>query len=159
MNNLVRGWLAVLGLSVLLAFSAAAELAVGDVVPVFAGQDQHGRDYQFTNGPAFLLVAKDMAASKSANQKLAEQGAGFLEKQKAVYAMDIHTMPAIARVFAFPKLRKYPQRLMLVDDARTLAPFPARAERITVLVLTPERKIQAIRFWDPASEPVAGVWQ
>ena len=157
MKNTRLFFLVLLGFGVLLTFPAAAVLAVGQVAPAFAGQDQHGKDYQFTNGPLFLLVAKDMTASKIANQRLADQGAGFLEKQQAVYVMDIHTMPGVARMFALPKLRKYPLRMLLVDSAETLAPFPAQPDRITVLVLTPERKIKAIHYWDPVREPVAAV--
>jgi hypothetical protein len=144
-------------LSCLLASRLSAALAVGEVVPVFAAKDQHGRDYVFTNGPAYLLAATDMSASKLANQKIAEQGVGYLEKKQAVYVLDIHTMPAVARLFAFPKMRKYPQRMILVDAAETLAAYPAQAGRVTVLTLAPDRKIRAIHFWDPLHEPLADV--
>lgn len=141
-----------------LCWSAGAmPLAVGDRVPVFSAADQHGQAYGFTNGPAFLLVAKDRGASQLANQKLAEKGAGFLESRHAIYVLDIHAMPAIARLFALPKMRKYPQRMILIEAAETLAPFPSQAERVTVLTLSPERKIQTIRFWNPATEPVVGI--
>ena len=47
--------------------------------------------------------------------------AGFLEKHQAVYVTDSHTMPSVARVFALPKMLKYPQRIVLVKTAVTLA--------------------------------------
>lgn len=81
----------------------AGQLVVGDAVPVFSAKDQFGKEFSFTNGVQFLLIATEMACGKTANHKLAEQGAGFLEKNRAIYLMDIHTMPAIARVFALPK--------------------------------------------------------
>jgi hypothetical protein len=96
-----------------------------------------------------------MGASKAANLKLAELGPGWLEKQGAVYVLDIHTMPAIARVFALPKMRKYPQRIILADAESLLAPFPRQPERVTVLVLTPAGKLKEIRYWNPASEALA----
>ena len=133
----------------------AAQLAVGDAVPAVAANDQHGVAFQFTNGIRFLLVVTEMAASKSANQKLAAASAGFLEQHHAACLMDIHTMPAIARVFALPKLRTNPHRIVLVDTADALAAFPAQPGRVTVLALTPAGRVEKISFWDPAGEPVA----
>ena len=149
----------ILGFCLLSISSHAAQLAVGDAIPAFSANDQHGRPFVITNGVQFLLVATDMACSKVANQKLAEQGAGFLESHRAAYLLDIHTMPAVARLFALPKMRKYPQRIVLVETAGTLAAFPAQPGRVTVLALTSAGRIKKISFWNPASEPVAGYLQ
>lgn len=147
-----------LGLLLLCVSVRAAPLAVGDAVPAIAANDQHGVAFQFTNGIRFLLVVTEMAASKSANQKLAAAGGGFLEQHHAAYLMDIHTMPGVARVFALPKLRKYPQRIVLVDTADALAALPAQPGRVTVLALTPAGRVEKISFWDPEREPVAGIF-
>jgi hypothetical protein len=148
--------LLVCGLLLLCLSARAVPLAVGDAVPAIAANDQHGVAFQFTNGIRFLLVATEMGASKSANQKLAAAGAGFLEQHHAAYLVDIHTMPAIARVFALPKMRKYPHRIVLVDTADALAAFPAQPGRVMVLALTPTGRVEKISFWNPAQEPVAG---
>lgn len=133
----------------------AGELAVGDAVPVFSARDQFANEFHFQAGLRFLLLGFDMGASKAANLKLAALGPGWLEKQGAVYVLDIHSMPAIARVFALPKFRKYPHRIILAEAESLLAPFPRQPERFTVLVLTPTGKIKEIRFWNPASEALA----
>ena len=145
-----------LGCLLLCLSTRAAPLAVGEAVPAMAANDQHGAAFQFTNGIRFLLVVTEMSASKVANQKLAAAGAGFLELHHAAYLMDIHTMPAIARVFALPKLRKYPHRIVLMDSADALTAFPAQPERVTVLALTPAGRVEKISYWNPVSEPVAG---
>ena len=132
---------------------------VGSTIPKITAQDQHGAAYVLTNGTRFLLIATEMASAKAANQKLAAQAAGFLEERHAVYLMDIHTMPGIARMFAFPKLRKYPHRIVLVDDAETLSQAPVKPGQITVLTLTPAGRIEKISYWDPAKEPVTSVVQ
>src|ERR1035438_1594197 len=115
--NLNFRWLVVLGFCLLWVSARATELVVGDAVPAFSAKDQHGKEFVFTNGTQFLLVATERACGTSANHKLAEQGAGFLEKHQAVYVMDIHAMPFVARLFALPKMRKYPQRIVLVETA------------------------------------------
>ena len=152
-------FLAVLGFCLLDVPSRGAQLAVGDAVPAIAANDQHGVSFIFTNGIRVLLVATEMGCAKSANKQLAEQGTGYLEKHQAAYLMDIHPMPGIARVFAFPKFRKYPQRIILIDSAETLALFPKKSGRLTVLALTPEGHIKKISYWDPDTVPVAGCFQ
>jgi len=144
----------------LLGISAfASQLTVGDAVPAFSAKDQHGKEFVFTNGVQFLLIAQERASGTSANKKLVEQGAGFLEKHQAVFVMDIHTMPSVARLFAMPKMRKYPQRIVLVETAGTLAWVPVQPGRLTVLAVTPAGHIQKISFWDPDSEPVTAYLQ
>jgi hypothetical protein len=139
--------------SAALVFAApAGELAVGDPVPAFSANDQFGKEFKFEAGLRYLLFGFDMDTSKAANLKLADLGAGWLEKHGAAYLLDIHTMPAIARFFAFPKMRKYPQRIILGDDENMLAPYPRQPARITVLVQTPNGKIQEIRYWNPTTE-------
>ena len=86
--------------------ATATPLAVGDAMPALVAKDQFGKEITFTTNIQFLLVATEMAGAKAANKKLAEQGAGFLELHRAAYLMDIHTMPAVARFFALPKMRK-----------------------------------------------------
>jgi hypothetical protein len=135
----------------------AGELAVGDTVPAFSAKDQFGKEFKPDAGLRFLLLGFDMSVSKTANLKLADLGAGWLEKHSAAYVLDIHTMPGVARLFAFPKMRKYPHRIVLGDDEKMLAVFPRQPEKITVLVLTPTGKISEIRWWNPATEPLAAI--
>ena len=131
-------------------------LGVEDVVPNISALDQRGKQFNSTNGVRYLLIATEMACAKAANLKLAAQGADFLETNRAAYLLDIHTMPAVARWFALPKMRKYPQRIILVDAAATLAGFPRRAGAVTVVELSPAGRVVKISFWNPEHEPVAG---
>ena len=133
------------------ANALAGSLTVGEAVPSFAAKDQFGKEFKFTPGLHFLLVGFDMNAGKLANHKFADLGPGWLEQRGAAYVLDIHTMPAVARLFALPKMRKYPQRVVLAETATLLAPFPRQPEKITILELAPDGVIRAIRFWDPAA--------
>ncbi len=135
----------------------AGGLAVGDTVPAFSAKDQFGQEFKPAAGLRFLLLGFDMGTSKTANLKLADLGAGWLEKHSAAYVLDIHTMPGVARLFALPKLRKYPHRIVLGDDEKMLAAFPHLPEKITVLVLTPTVKISEVRYWNPANETLDAV--
>ena len=130
----------------------AAPLEVGGAIPKLSAQDQHGVAYTFTNGTTYLLIALDMDSAKAANQKLAEQGKGFLEKHGAVYLMDIHPMPEVGKFFALRKMRKYPQRIILIETKDTLNWVPTKASHVTVLKLTKEGRIEKISYWQPAAE-------
>jgi len=155
MNRSIKAtrWLAAILFNVAFVLSLpAGELKVGDVVPAFSAQDQFGKEFKFAAGLHFLLLGFDMSSGKAANLKLADLGPGWLEKREAVYVLDVHTMPGIARVFALPKMRKYPHRIVLAEAESLLAPFPRQPDKITVLVLTPEGKIKEIRYWNPAKE-------
>lgn len=136
---------------------AAKEVAVGDPVPAFSAKDQFGKDFTFAPGPRYLLFAFDMAASKAANAQFTALGQGGLDKLGIVYVMDIHSMPAIGRFFALPKMRKYPFRVVLAESAEVLKPFPRRDNQLTILVLWPNGTIRAIRYWDPQTEDLAKV--
>ncbi len=151
-----RHCLIVLALGLLCRTVHAAPLAVGDALPVITATDQHGKPFTLTTNLQFLLVATERACAQAANRKLAKQGAEFLEKHQAAYLMDIHTMPSVARIFALPKMRKYPHRVVLVDSADTLTNFPTQPGRVTVLGLTSGGRIRKIDHWNPDDEPVAG---
>lgn len=139
--------------------SSAAPLEVGGAIPKLVARDQHDGAYTFTNGTAYLLIALDMDSAKAANQKLAAEGSGFLEKHGAVYVMDIHPMPDIGKFFALRKMRKYPQRIILIETANTTDWVPTKAKHVTVLKLTKEGRIEKISYWQPATSAATEVFQ
>ncbi len=152
-NHPCRRWLAAMFFLICLAAPAwAGPLAVGDAVPSFATKDQFGKEFKFTPGLHYLLVGFDMNAGKLANHKFADLGPGWLEQHGAAYVLDIHTMPSVARLFALPKMRKYPHRIILAETATLLDPFPHQPEKITVLALSPDGKIRDVRYWNPATD-------
>lgn len=124
----------------------------GDTLGPFTVKDQHGRDFTFAPGPALLIVSLAMPVAKDANAYLAAQPAGILEQHRALFLSGIHGMPAVGRLFALPKMRKYPHRILLGDDENLLARFPAQDGRLTILRLDPVARITAIEFADPAKD-------
>jgi hypothetical protein len=135
-------------------FSLADVYQKGSKLDAFQASDQHGNAYSFDAAATkYLLVSFDMETGKKANAALSAQGAEFLGNNKAVYVANIFGMPGIGRFFALPKMRKYPHRIILGDDAALLTPYPQQAGKVTVLTMS-RGTIQDIRYWDPASESV-----
>ncbi len=127
------------------------QLAVGDAIPLFSAKDQFGKEFKLATDLHYLLIGLDMATGKEANLKLKALRPDWLEQHRAAYVLDIRAMPAIARPFALHKLRQYRHRIILGVD-KSLSAFPRNSERVTVLILTESRRIQEIRYWNPAAD-------
>lgn len=130
-------------------------LAAGDAFPAFEASDQHGIAYVFEPGTRMVLIAFEMGAAKAANRVLADQSPSFLDDHQAVYIANIHGMPGIGRRFALPKMRRYPHRIVLADDATLLTPFPHRKGLVTVLNLDAAAVIRSVSYWNPGEKPLS----
>jgi hypothetical protein len=62
-------------------------------------------------------------------------------------------MPGIGRMFALPKMKKYPHRILLADAEDFLRRYPSQEYRITALRLDAQGVITAIEFFDPKQVP------
>lgn len=128
---------------------AAADLGPGDTFPAISGQDQHEKAMAVGQGTRHVVVTFTMGMGKKSNRYFAEKGAGYLEQNAAVLVNDIFGMPAVGRVFALPKMRKYPHRIFVADAEGLLEPFPSKEDRATVFDLDEAMRIVAVRFWNP----------
>lgn len=134
-----------------IAAHAAEPLKAGETVPAIEAKDQHDQPFTLTDDVEWVLVTFDMGTGKAANGYLEKKGATFLPEHKAVFISNIHGMPGVGRMFALPKMRKYPHRIILADEEHLLDPFPRQDSRVTVMKLAPGRVVQSIAFWDPRS--------
>ena len=139
------------------AVLADEPLKVGDLVPSFKAKDQHGHEYELSSGVQRMFVSFDMSTGKEANAYFARKGAGLLPNAQAIYVSNIYGMPSIGRVFALPKMRKYPHRIILADSENLLARYPQQKDRITVLSLDANLRITGVAFWNPKEDVPAGL--
>ena len=58
-------------------------------------------------------------------------------------------MPGVGRLFALPKMKKYPHRILLGDDEHLLDRIPTQNGKLTVLEFGDDNRISRIRFMDP----------
>lgn len=124
----------------------------GEKVEAFQAQTQHGQAFTFKAADTrYLLVTHDMDTGKKANAVLTTVGKENLEKKKVVYLANIHGMPGVGRMFALPKMKKYSHTIVLGDDEKLIARFPAETGKVTVLALN-GGKVSSVKYWSPASE-------
>ena len=134
-----------------LPFAAKAEmLKAGDAFPKFEANDQHEKPYPMPEDTKYVAVTFAMGSGKKANSYFSEKGAAFLTENKAVFLSNIYGMPAVGRMFAIPKMQKYPHRIMLADEKGLLDDFPEEKGKVTVFKLDGAGKILSIGFWDPS---------
>jgi hypothetical protein len=133
---------------------AADTLKVGDPMPAFKAKDQHDASFELKPGTRYFLVALDMSTGKEANKALAAKGPSYLESKNAVLVCNIKGMPAVGRVFALPKMRKYPHRIVLADQDQSLDAYPTQKGRVTVLKFNEKNTVSAIKFWNPETEAI-----
>ena len=131
---------------------AAEKYKVGDPFASFTTKDQHEKSYTFEAGTRLVVVAFEMGAGKAANAFLEKQPAEFLGAHKAIFVSNIHGMPGIGRMFALPKMKKYPHRILLADAEDFLARYPAQEDQLTVFTLDDKGVITGIRHVNPKKD-------
>lgn len=137
----------------------ARTLGPGDSPPDLDGQDQHEVAYAIPGDTHYIAISFTMGVGKDANRFFEKHGAAYLPDHQAVFVANIYGMPAVARVFAMPKMRKYPHRILLADEKGLLDDIPQKDGLVTVMELTDDGRIAEIYFWDPEdleSEPFGG---
>lgn len=134
----------------------AAPDETGQAVVSFQAKDQHEKDFAWQpKETRFLLVSHEMETGKRANAVLTTVGPENLVRKQVGYVANIYGMPAIGRVFALPKMKKYSHRIILGDDAELIARFPTGAGKVTVLMMS-GGKVVSIKFWNPGTDALDG---
>jgi len=138
----------------LTASAMAADLfRVGSRFEPFSTKDQHDKTFTFKAGETRLIVVSfDMTSGKKANTWLAKQPAAYLTSRQALLINNIYGMPGIGRMFALPKMKKYPHRILLADADGFLDRYPAVDNKLTVVRLDAAGLITAIDHFDPAKD-------
>lgn len=132
-------------------YAQADILKVGDTITPFSLPDQfdtvhqvNSKDYQI------IIVAFDKDSAVLMNEYLKMQPSTFLQKNKALFISDIHTMPSfVTKLFALPKMKNYPYSLLLIYDEREV--FPQKENALTI-ISTKEDKIEHIRYIKDSDE-------
>jgi hypothetical protein len=134
--------------------SSAQTYQIGDKFVGFKALDQHEKAINVSpqEGVRHLIVSFTMGVGKSANGFFEEIGAAYLEKNHAVFLANIYGMPGIGRMFALPKMKKYPHQIVLGDDEHLLDRFPSEDNKLTMISFDAEGTITAIRFLDPKKD-------
>jgi hypothetical protein len=146
-------WIGTLGMLALAPGLALAQsVAVNDTIPALVLEDQHGEPGRIDASTRGVLLSRDMDGGALVREALAQDGAAQLERAGAVYVADVHGMPGLVRrLFALPRMRERPYRVLLDTEGAPTAALPAEPGKATWLRLDGLR-VAEIRFLTRAEE-------
>lgn len=136
---------------VLMGYLHGDILKVGDTITPFSLPDQFDTVHQVNSKDyKTIIVAFDKDSAVIMNEYLKAQPTTFLQKNKAIFISDIHTMPSfVTKLFALPKMKNYPYSLLLIYDEKEI--FPQEQNALTI-ISTKENRIENIRYIKDSDE-------
>jgi hypothetical protein len=141
--------------TLVLSAQTGEKYKAGDAFAAFTTKDQHEKEYTYPGGARLVIVSFEMGTGKAANSFFEKQPATFLDDQKAVFIANIYGMPGIGRMFALPKMKKYPHRILLADAENFLVRYPEQNDMLTVLSLDEKGTVTDVRFVNPKKDLAA----
>lgn len=141
----------------LLAISAASVFAdkaeIGKVFPAYQLEDQFGNATGLAPDTRFVIIASEKGVSGRVNEWLKGKGQEYLTSNKVEYVSDIEPMPEIiTRMFALPKMKKYPFTLILNKSKEFAQVYPSEKGKIAVFVLDAKQILTGVHFVDTAAD-------
>jgi len=128
------------------------EIKAGSQLEPIRLRDQHDQPRAVDSKTKLLLYTRDKAGSGVANDALEGLPPEVLRERAVAYVADISGMPGlIARLFALPKLRKYPFSVLLARERSDLPELPAKEGQATLLRLGALR-VERIEFFAKAED-------
>lgn len=142
--------------SILVSFVArgedVAKWQVGQALTPFSVADQHDNKLTIDEKVKWLIVARDMDASKLVAATLEPFNQAKLNEKGIVYLADVSRMPGLILKFAaLPKMRKLPYSILLDREGDLAKAAPVKEKHVTLLSLS-KSKILSIQFFSNANE-------
>lgn len=136
-----------LTVSLFLALTASAgPLAVGDAMPRYNLQDQHGNACSLQAETRWVLLSFSMSHSKKLHQWLTERPT-FFSDRKTEYVADISPMPAIINtLFAGPKMRRYPFPIIQATEDDFAESYPVQEDAYLLIELDEQQRVAAFHY-------------
>lgn len=127
------------------AIAASDMLKTGDTLPKLTLTDQFDKAGIVPANARTVLFMADRSAGQMIVAYIDSKNAAWLAQKHAVILSDIHKMPAMMKLFAFPELRSKYYSMILGREEADLAMFPHQTKCATVLTIQ-TGNISAIQY-------------
>jgi len=128
----------------------AEPLGVGDGLPPFSLEDQHGEEHPLDAGIRLILYSRDMDGGSVMREAMEGRDGEFLAVRGVAYVNEISAMPGlVTRLFALPKMRRRPYPILLDREGEATARFPDRSGSATLILLEGSKLTSIEYFEDP----------
>ena len=122
---------------------------VGDHFPRLHLKDQFGTQIDITPDERYIVMAFEKGVSVDTAALFSKHPKGYLSSHHLRYISDISAMPSfITKLFALPKMKKYPFSVLLINDERGKQ-FDKQTGKLTLYTLK-KRIITSIKFIKPS---------
>lgn len=139
-----------------LALPLSASAETGSIEGL-ALQSQHETAVNIPSDTRHVLFAHDMSSKNLVQDMLSSKPADFLDEHKSVFVADISGMPTmIARMFAYPSLRKLPYTVILDNEGDQTAEWQRRDSAVTLISVS-NYQITEQRFIDKVEDLLAAI--
>jgi len=126
---------------------------VGKPFPSYTLEDQFGQTNTLSGETRFVIVASEKDVSGRVNDWLKTKEPNYLAGLKTEYVSDIEPMPGIiTSLFALPKMKKYPFKLLLATEKSFAATYPKQKGRIALFALDANQVLTEIHYVETAAE-------
>lgn len=96
-------------------------------------RDQHETPVKVSANIRYVIFAHDMSGKDLVKEMLEEKPADYLDTHDALFVADVSGMPRIiARMFAYPSMRKLPYRMLLDEVGNRTADWERRDSAVTL---------------------------
>ena len=121
--------------------------------PSYVVTDAFGATNTLAASTRFVIVSSEKGVSAKVHDWLVTKDKDFLAAHRAEYVSDITPMPSlIASMFAIPKMKKYPYKILLARDPEFAKTYPHAAGKIALFMLDDNQAVADIRFLDAPAE-------
>ena len=125
----------------------------GQPFPSYTVTDAFGATNSLSPTTRFVIVSSEKGISGRIHEWLVTKEKDFLAGHRAEYVSDITPMPTlIANMFAIPKMKKYPYKILLARDPGFAKTYPHAEGKIAVFVLDERQAVADILYLDAPAE-------
>lgn len=118
------------------AIHATPSCTIGAKISQFSLEDQHNVTHTVDEDVRLILFTKDKKSNKLVEEALVGVEKDYLPGRHAVCVSDISGMPKlISKIFAMPKMKKYPYEILLDRDRSVTRDFPSKENSVTLLYI------------------------
>lgn len=134
----------------MMSLSLSAQSAETKTLSQQLFEDQHSENLSLSVSTQWLIFSHDKQGGEWVRDALTELNIDNLEARGGLYVADVSGMPTIiTKLFAMPKMQKYPFRIALDKTGEITADWPRKESTVTLVRLNGLEVIEQVKANSP----------
>ena len=149
----MRKLIAIASLALIARSALAAPVEQDQPFTPYTVTDAFGATNTLSRDTRFVIISSEKGVSARVNEWLQAKDKDYLPHHRAEYVSDITPMPGIiTTMFALPKMKKYPYKILLSRDPEFAKTYPAKDGKIALFILNEDQRVSQIIYVEKAKE-------